>query len=66
MKEMDRRDFVKTVAIGGAFISLGRAVFPKPVLAEVGGKWKLACAHASPSPPYQRCVDGMANNLYPM
>jgi 7,8-dihydropterin-6-yl-methyl-4-(beta-D-ribofuranosyl)aminobenzene 5'-phosphate synthase len=38
MKEMSRREFVKTVAVGGAVLGLGSAVFHKPLEALAGGK----------------------------
>jgi len=38
MKEMNRREFMKTVAIGGAALSLGNAVFYKPLEALASGK----------------------------
>lgn len=38
MKDMDRREFIRTVTIGGALISLGKAVFPSPVAAEASRK----------------------------
>ena len=38
MKEITRRDFIKTVAIGGASLSLGSAVFYKPLEAMASGK----------------------------
>jgi hypothetical protein len=31
MKEMDRRDFMKTVAIGGAVLATGDALLHKPL-----------------------------------
>ena len=31
MKEIDRRGFMKTVAIGGAVLAIGDALIPKPV-----------------------------------
>jgi 7,8-dihydropterin-6-yl-methyl-4-(beta-D-ribofuranosyl)aminobenzene 5'-phosphate synthase len=41
MKEISRRDFVKTVAIGGASLSLGSAVFHKPLEALASGKYDI-------------------------
>ncbi len=41
MKELSRRDFVKTVAIGGASLSLGSAVFHKPLEALASGKYDI-------------------------
>ena len=38
MKEMNRRDFIKNVAIGGAVLGLGSAVFHKPLEALADGK----------------------------
>ena len=38
MKEMNRREFIKNVAIGGAFLGLGSAVFHKPLEALAKGK----------------------------
>lgn len=38
MTEMNRRDFMKTVAIGGAVLGLGRAVFSTPMEAQASGK----------------------------
>jgi 7,8-dihydropterin-6-yl-methyl-4-(beta-D-ribofuranosyl)aminobenzene 5'-phosphate synthase len=38
MKEMNRRDFIKNVAIGGAVLGLGSAVFHKPLEALASGK----------------------------
>ena len=41
MKDISRRDFVKTVAIGGASLSLGSAVFYKPLEALASGKYDI-------------------------
>ena len=41
MKDISRRDFVKTVAIGGASLSLGSAVFYKPLEALASGKFDI-------------------------
>ena len=41
MKEMNRRDFMKTVVIGGAVVSLGNAVFSNPLEALAGGKYDI-------------------------
>jgi 7,8-dihydropterin-6-yl-methyl-4-(beta-D-ribofuranosyl)aminobenzene 5'-phosphate synthase len=41
MKEIKRRDFLKTVAIGGAILSLGNAVFGRPLEALAGGKFDI-------------------------
>ena len=41
MKDISRRDFVKTVAIGGASLSLGSAVFHKPLEALASGKYDI-------------------------
>ena len=41
MKEMNRRDFVKTVAIGSAVLGLGSAVLHKPLEALAGGKYDI-------------------------
>ena len=38
MKDLNRREFVKTVAIGGAVLGLGSAVLSKPLQALAGGK----------------------------
>lgn len=38
MKDVNRRDFIKTVAIGGAVLGLGSAVFHKPLEALASGK----------------------------
>jgi 7,8-dihydropterin-6-yl-methyl-4-(beta-D-ribofuranosyl)aminobenzene 5'-phosphate synthase len=38
MKKMDRRDFLKNVAIGGAVLGLGSAVLHKPIAALASGK----------------------------
>ena len=41
MKDISRRDFVKTVAIGGASLSLGSALFYKPLEALASGKYDI-------------------------
>lgn len=41
MKDVSRRDFIKTVAIGGASVSLGSAVFHKPLEAMASGKYDI-------------------------
>lgn len=41
MAEMDRREFLKTVVIGGAALGLGNAVFSKPVKALASGKYDI-------------------------
>lgn len=41
MSEMNRRDFLKTVAIGGAVLSLGKAVFSDPLEALASGKYDI-------------------------
>jgi 7,8-dihydropterin-6-yl-methyl-4-(beta-D-ribofuranosyl)aminobenzene 5'-phosphate synthase len=41
MSEMNRRDFLKTVAVGGAVISLGKAVFSEPLAALASGKYDI-------------------------
>jgi 7,8-dihydropterin-6-yl-methyl-4-(beta-D-ribofuranosyl)aminobenzene 5'-phosphate synthase len=41
MKEMNRREFMKTVAIGGAVLGLGKAVFYKPLEALASGKYDI-------------------------
>jgi len=41
MKETNRRDFVKTVAIGGAVLGLGRAVLHEPLEALANGKYDI-------------------------
>jgi 7,8-dihydropterin-6-yl-methyl-4-(beta-D-ribofuranosyl)aminobenzene 5'-phosphate synthase len=41
MKDISRRDFVKTVVIGGASLSLGSAVFHKPLEALASGKYDI-------------------------
>lgn len=41
MKEISRRGFVKTVVIGGASLSLGSAVFHKPLEALASGKYDI-------------------------
>jgi len=38
MKEISRREFIRNVAIGGAVLSVGGAVFHKPLKALAGGK----------------------------
>jgi L-ascorbate metabolism protein UlaG (beta-lactamase superfamily) len=38
MKEMDRRDFMKKVAVGGAFLATGDALLQKPVEAAASGE----------------------------
>ncbi len=38
MKELNRRDFIRNVAIGGAVLGLGNAVFHNPLKALAGGK----------------------------
>jgi len=41
MKEMNRRDFIRNVAIGGAVLGLGNAVFHKPLKALASGKYDI-------------------------
>ena len=41
MKEMNRRDFIKNVTIGGAVLGLGGAVFHKPMEAIASGKFDI-------------------------
>jgi 7,8-dihydropterin-6-yl-methyl-4-(beta-D-ribofuranosyl)aminobenzene 5'-phosphate synthase len=41
MKEMDRREFMKHLAIGGAILGLGNAVFQKPLEALASGKYDI-------------------------
>jgi 7,8-dihydropterin-6-yl-methyl-4-(beta-D-ribofuranosyl)aminobenzene 5'-phosphate synthase len=41
MKEMNRRDFMRTVTIGGAVLGLGSAVLHKPLAALAGGKYDI-------------------------
>lgn len=41
MKEMNRRDFMKTLAISGAFWGFGSAVFHKPLEALASGKYDI-------------------------
>ena len=41
MKDMNRRDFMKTVVIGGAALGLGSAVFNKPLEALASGKYDI-------------------------
>jgi len=41
MKEMSRRDFVKTLAIGGAVLGLGNAIVHKPLEALASGKYDI-------------------------
>ncbi len=41
MKAMDRRDFMKTVAIGGAVLGVGGAIFHPEVRADKGGKYEI-------------------------
>jgi 7,8-dihydropterin-6-yl-methyl-4-(beta-D-ribofuranosyl)aminobenzene 5'-phosphate synthase len=41
MKEMDRREFIKQVAIRGAVLGLGNAVFHQPLEALAGGKYDI-------------------------
>ena len=41
MKDISRRDFVKTVIIGGASLSLGSAVLHKPLEALASGKYDI-------------------------
>ena len=41
MKEMNRRDFIKSVAIGGAVLGLGNAVFYNPLEALASGKYDI-------------------------
>jgi 7,8-dihydropterin-6-yl-methyl-4-(beta-D-ribofuranosyl)aminobenzene 5'-phosphate synthase len=41
MKDISRRDFVKTVVIGGASLSLGSAMFHKPLEALASGKFDI-------------------------
>ena len=41
MKEMDRREFMKHVAIGGAILGLGNVVLQKPLEALASGKYDI-------------------------
>jgi anaerobic selenocysteine-containing dehydrogenase len=41
MKEMNRRDFMKTVVIGGASLGLGSAILHKPLDALASGKYDI-------------------------
>ena len=41
MKEIDRREFIKTVAIGGAVLGLGNAILHKPLEAIASGKYDI-------------------------
>ena len=41
MKEINRRDFIKTVVIGGAALGLGSSVFHKPLEALASGKFDI-------------------------
>ena len=41
MKEMNRRDFMRNVAIGGAVLGLGSAVLNKPLQALASGKHEI-------------------------
>ena len=41
MKEMNRREFIKNVAIGGAVLGLGNAVFHNPLEALASGKYDI-------------------------
>ena len=41
MKEINRRDFMKTVTIGGAVLGLGSAIFHKPLEAIAIGKYDI-------------------------
>ena len=41
MKEIDRRDFLKTVAVGGAVLSFGQITFFKPLKALASGKYDI-------------------------
>jgi len=46
MKDISRRDFVKTVVIGGASLSLGSALFYKPLEALASGKYDIGSVRA--------------------
>jgi 7,8-dihydropterin-6-yl-methyl-4-(beta-D-ribofuranosyl)aminobenzene 5'-phosphate synthase len=41
MKEINRRDFIKTMTIGGAVLGLGSAIFHKPLEALASGKYDI-------------------------
>jgi 7,8-dihydropterin-6-yl-methyl-4-(beta-D-ribofuranosyl)aminobenzene 5'-phosphate synthase len=41
MKEMDRRDFIKRVTLGGAILGLGGVVFHKPLEVLASGKYDI-------------------------
>jgi len=41
MKEVNRRDFIKTVAIGGAVLGLGNAIVQRPLEAVASGKYDI-------------------------
>lgn len=41
MKEIDRRDFIKAITIGGAILGLGGVIFHKPLEALASGKYDI-------------------------
>ncbi len=41
MQEVSRRDFIRNIAIGGAVLSIGNAVFQKPLEALASGKYEI-------------------------
>ena len=41
MKDINRRDFIKTMAIGGAVLGIGNAVLYKPLEALASGKYDI-------------------------
>jgi hypothetical protein len=41
MKEIDRRDFIKAITIGGAILGLGGVIFQKPLEALASGKYDI-------------------------
>jgi 7,8-dihydropterin-6-yl-methyl-4-(beta-D-ribofuranosyl)aminobenzene 5'-phosphate synthase len=41
MKEISRRDFIKSITVGGAILGLGGVIFYKPLEALAGGKYDI-------------------------
>ena len=64
MNGMDRRDFIRTVAIGGAVLGLGNAVFHTPLKAQAGKNAMWASARACGSPAFQSWDGLTAKNSY--
>ena len=41
MSELDRRDFIKSITVGGAVVAFGSVYFHKPLNASASGKYDI-------------------------